>query len=339
MVELERRLVVSTSPHIRNPLDVPRIMGDVLLALVPALVAGPYLFGARALLVTALAVGAAVLTEIVCQRVMGGQPTIGDLSAVVTGILLAFNLPPGIPLWVPVVGAAFCMVFGKMVFGGLGKNIFNPALVGRAVLLTSFPVMMTLTWLKPLWWQTAPLNFFSLKWNVVDTVTSATPLIKGGAVPDPYTLGDLFVGNVGGCVGETSAVCLLVGGLYLLWRGHVRWQMPVSFMGVVAIMMFLFGTGGSMADRAGFVAVQMCAGGLMLGAWFMATDMVTSPLSNRGQLVGGILCGLLTFVIRKWGGYPEGVSYAILMMNAATPMIDRFTMPKKYGYVGKKKSA
>jgi len=330
VVDIDRRLIVSTSPHIHGPLDVTRIMRDVLVALLPALIAATCLFGARVLVVTAISVAAAVLTEAVCQRVMGGRPTTGDLSAVVTGVLLAFNLPPGIPLWVPALGGVFCIVFGKMVFGGLGKNIFNPALIGRAALLVSFPVAMTRTWLKPLWWQSPSLSFFSINWTAVDTVTSATPLIKG-ATPDPFTLLDLFVGKVGGSIGETSAVCLLVGGLYLLCRGHVRWQMPVSFIGVTAIMMFLAGTSGGLADRAAFTAVQICAGGLMLGAWFMATDMVTSPLTGRGQLVGGTLCGLMTFVIRRWGGYPEGVSYAILMMNAATPLIDKFTMPKKYG--------
>jgi len=338
VVELERQLVVSTSPHAHSPLNIQRIMGDVLAALVPALVAATVFFGARVLLVTALSVVAAMLTEWVCQRIIGGKSTVGDLSAVVTGVLLAFNLPAGVPLWIPVLGAAFCMVFGKMVFGGLGKNIFNPALVGRAALLVSFPVAMTRTWLKPFWWQTPPLNFFSVDWHSVDAVTSATPLIKGAAA-DPYVLTDLVLGKVGGCIGETSAICLLVGGLYLLLRGHVRWQMPVSFIGVLAAMMFVFGTSGGLVERAHFVAVQVCAGGLMLGAWFMATDMVTSPISNRGQLVGGILCGLLTFVIRKWGGYPEGVSYAILMMNAATPLIDKFTIPKKYGYKGNNNSA
>ncbi len=338
MVELERRLLVSTSPHIQSPLTVQRIMADVLLALAPALVVGTYVFGARALLVTAICVLSAVVAEMVCQWVIGGPPTTGDLSAIVTGVLLAFNLPPGVPLWVPMIGAAVCIVFAKMVFGGLGKNVFNPALIGRAALQVSFPVAMMGSWLKPFWWRTDPLNFFSIKWQAVDTVTSATPLLKSGT-PDPYTLAGLFMGNVGGCIGETSVLFLLLGGLYLLWRGHVRWQMPVSFIVVFAVMMFLFGKGDGLAARADNVAVQVCAGGLVLGAWFMATDMVTSPLTNRGQLIGGTLCGLLTFVIRKWGGYPEGVSYAILMMNAATPLIDKFTVPKKYGYTRKSDSA
>ncbi|MCD6288195.1 MAG: RnfABCDGE type electron transport complex subunit D [Candidatus Hydrogenedentes bacterium] len=330
MADFNRQLIVSTSPHARGPLDVRRIMLDVIIALCPALIAATYFFGARALLVVAVSVTASVATELVCGRIIGGRPTVGDLSAVVTGILLAFNLPPGIPLWMAFVGGVFCMCFGKMVFGGLGKNIFNPALIGRAAMLASFPVAMTHTWLKPFWWQTEPFNFLSIKWDVVDTVTSATPLIKGETA-DPFTLWQLFVGNVGGCIGETSVICMLLGGLYLLWRGHVRWQMPVSYIGVMAVLTCAFNADGSLAERMNTVAVQVCAGGLMLGAWFMATDMVTSPLSNKGQLIGGALCGLLTFTIRKWGGYPEGVSYSILLMNAATPLIDKFTMPKKYG--------
>ena len=303
-------------------------MFDVVLALIPAVAAGVYFFGGRALCIVLISVATAVGTEAILQRLMRKPITVADCSAIITGILLALNLPPAAPYWLPIVGAVVAIAIAKMVFGGLGKNIFNPALIGRAVLLAAYPVAMTKGWLKPLWWHGR--GFFT---NAVanpqgaafDAISCATPLVKEG-VPDPFALGDLIIGKVGGCIGETSAICIIIGGLYLLARKRILWQMPVAYIGSFVLLTALFGGARHMT-----VVQEVFAGGLMLGAWFMATDMVTSPLTGKGQLVGGILCGLLTFVIRLKGGYPEGVSYSILIMNVATPLIDRYTQPRRFG--------
>ena len=259
---------------------------------------------------------------------MGRKVTIFDGSAMVTGILLALNLPPTVPWWLVVVGSTIAIVIGKQIYGGLGYNPFNPALVARVVLLISFPVQMT-TWVKP-----SPL--FS---GAVDVMTTATPLgtmkthlmVKGTL--EGFTMGELwnpFVGNIGGCIGETSVIALLVGAGFLLYRGYITWHIPVTFVGMVFILSGLFW----LINPDQYVAplFHILTGGLMLGAFYMATDMVTSPVTNRGMMVFGAGCGVITIVIRLFGGYPEGVSYSILLMNAATPLIDRYMRPKTFGW-------
>jgi len=291
------RLVVASSPHIATPLTVQRIMFDVLLALMPATAAALVFFGARAGMLIALCVGAAVGTEALIKRARGKPLSIGDMSAVVTGLLLALNLSPTVPWWLPVVGGVFAIAVGKEVFGGLGFNIFNPALVGRAFLLASFPVHMT-TWLWPIgaggW-----LSGF-------DATSTATPLAlwKLQGISTPYL--ELFVGRVGGCLGETSALALLVGAGYLLLRGIIDWRIPLGYIGTVAVLTLVTGQDP---------VFHMMAGGLMLGAFFMATDYVTSPVTKKGRWVFAVGCGVLTVLIRYFGGYPEGVSYSILLMN------------------------
>jgi len=330
--ELKEPLVVSVSPHFRGTDTIRSVMADVVIALIPAMVAGVYFFGGRVVWILLISVAAAVGTEAILQKLMRKAITVADCSAIITGILLALNLPPGAPYWLPVVGAVVAIAIAKMVFGGLGKNIFNPALIGRAVLLAAYPVAMTKGWLKPFWWHGR--GFFAsavadAQGAALDAISSATPLVKEGAA-DPFTIADLIIGKVGGCIGETSALCILIGGIYLLVRRRILWQMPVAFIGSFALLMALFGVARhpEPLDR---VLVEVFAGGLMLGAWFMATDMVTSPLTGRGQFIGGVLCGLLTFLIRLKGGYPEGVSYSILLMNMATPLIDRYTQPRRFG--------
>lgn len=315
-IELENtRFLVSSSPHIRSGESTQRIMLDVIIALTPALLAGVFYFGFRAISVTVTAVLFAVAAEAAMQKILGKPITVKDLSAAVTGILLAFNVPVNMPLWMVAVGSFFAIAIVKQCFGGLGFNFMNPALAARAVLLASWPVRMT-SWVTP-----GP-----------DAVSTATPLaiLKGGeaagqALPN---LMDLFIGNVGGCIGETSALALILGGAYLLYRGVISHRIPVAYIATVAALSLLFGG----FDPVGMV-YHVFAGGLFLGAIFMATDYSTSPMTPRGQIVFGIGCGILTAVIRFYGGYPEGVSYSILLMNLATPLIDRYTMPKKFGEV------
>jgi electron transport complex protein RnfD len=303
-------------------------MYSVVAALVPAMLVGVYLFGLRALWVILLSVGAGLAIEAGAQRMMGRKVTISDGSALVTGILLALNLPPTVPWWLVVVGSAIAIVIGKQIYGGLGYNPFNPALVARVVLLISFPVQMT-TWAKP-----GPA--FSVG---VDALTTATPLgalkthlmVKGTL--EGFAMGDLwhpFIGNIGGCIGETSVIALLVGAGFLLYRGYITWHIPVTFVGTVFILSGLFWL--ISPDQYMDPLFHILTGGLMLGAFYMATDMVTSPVTNRGMMVFGAGCGVITIVIRLFGGYPEGVSYSILLMNAATPLIDRYMRPKTFGW-------
>jgi electron transport complex protein RnfD len=324
----DRQFILSSSPHIHSGESTPRIMYSVVAALVPAVSVGVYLFGPRALWIILLSVVVALATEAGAQRMMGRQVTISDGSALVTGILLALNLPPTVPWWLVVVGSAIAIVIGKQIYGGLGYNPFNPALVARVILLISFPVQMT-TWVKP-----SPL--FS---GVADAVTTATPLgamkthlmVKGTL--EGFTMGDLwnpFIGNMGGCIGETSVIALLIGAGFLLYRGYISWHIPVTFIGTVFILSGLFwliNPGQHMNPL-----FHVLTGGLVLGAFYMATDMVTSPVTYPGMMIFGAGCGAITIVIRLFGGYPEGVSYSILLMNAATPLIDRYTQPKTFGW-------
>jgi electron transport complex protein RnfD len=309
-------------------------MADVLIALAPATFVGVYFFGFRSALVLLVSVVAAIAAEAVSQKIFSWPLEIGDCSAAVTGLLLGLNLPPAVPLWIAAIGSVFAVVIAKLAFGGLGKNIFNPALAGRVMLLAAWPVAMTKGWLKPEWWKQADFSFWSYavadRFGVsVDVISSATPLVKGGTQPDPYTLFDLFIGRVGGCIGETSAVALLLGAAYLIYRRHIYWQLPVSFVATTGILMWVFG--GTDGYFTGDFLMQIFAGGLILGAFFMATDMVTSPITIKGQIIMGIGCGFLTFLVRLKGGPPEGVSYSILLMNAVTPLIDRYTVPRRFG--------
>ncbi|MBI5115743.1 RnfABCDGE type electron transport complex subunit D [Candidatus Poribacteria bacterium] len=330
---LDRQLVVTTSPHIRSDISVKRVMIDVVVALAPTTLIGVFFFGFRSALVLAVAVISAVAAEALTQKVLKWDVTTGDYSACVTGLLLGLNLPPGVPLWLPFLGSAFAIIIAKLTFGGLGKNIFNPALAGRVMLLAAWPIAMTKGWLKPEWWRLPGFSFWTLnvadRFGVsLDVVSSATPLVKGGATPNPFTLSDLIIGRVGGCIGETSAIALLIGGAYLVYRRHIYWQLPATYIATVGFLAWIF---GGEAYFAGDFLMHMFAGGLVLGAIFMATDMVTSPITIKGQTIMGIGCGLLTFLVRIKGGPPEGVSYSILIMNALTPLIDRFTIPKRFG--------
>jgi Na+-translocating ferredoxin:NAD+ oxidoreductase subunit D len=313
------RFLVSSSPHIRSGESTKRIMMDVTIALLPALFAGIWFFGLRALLLTIVAVAFAVASEIAMQKIMKRPVTAGDFSAVVTGLLIAFNVPPTLPLWMVAIGSIFAIVIVKQCFGGVGHNFVNPALAARAVLLASWPVDMT-SWVQP----------------GVDVVTTATPLaiIKGTEAVNQAlpSLMDLFIGNVGGCIGETSALALLIGGLYLLYRRVINYRIPVVYISTVGVLAFVFS-----GFNLSYVPFHILAGGLLLGAIFMATDYSSSPMTAKGQVIFAIGCGLLTAVIRFYGGYPEGVSYSILLMNITTPLIDRFTLPRKFG--GVKKSA
>ncbi len=326
----ERRLLVSVSPHIRGEDDIPRIMWAVVYALLPAL-AGAYLFfGWRALLVTALAGGAAVGTEFAIQYLRGERTTVSDGSALVAGILLAFCLPPNIPLYVPVLGSVFAMAIAKHAMGGLGCNVWNPALAARAFLLASFPTHVVM----PKWPVLRSLAGGDAA-DPIDALTRATPLavLKQGEAFG-YHLWELATGWIPGCIGETSAAALLLGGLYLIYKGYVDWRLPASYLLTVAVSAFVLPAKAGSAAGAWFsgpVGVHLLGGGLFLGAFFMATDMVTSPLTRKGQVLFGIGCGLLTVLIRLYGGYPEGVCYAILIMNTCVPLIDRFTRPRVLG--------
>jgi len=304
-------LKVSAPPHITSKDDVSTIMFDVILALMPSMVAGAYFFGYRALMIVLISVLSSVAFEYLWNVAFKKKTTIYDLSAVVSGILLAYNMPSTVPLWLPVVGSFFMIIIVKMCFGGLGHNFMNPALAGRAFLMASWPAFMTKF--------VAPFTRMEL-WNTADVVTSATPL--NSEFTGTVTNLDLFIGNVGGCIGETSALALLLGGAYLVVRKIITWRIPVCYIATVAVISALFG------HNVGF---ELFAGGLMLGAIFMATDYVTSPVTPLGQIIYAIGCGVMTCVIRFAGGYAEGVSYSILLMNIASPLFDKLTPPRKYG--------
>lgn len=314
-------LTISSSPHVHSPVTTRTIMRDVLIALLPALIGSVIFFGPRALLVTLVSAAAAVLFEKLWCRLMKQNDKTYDMSAIVTGVLLAFVCPPTIPYWMIIVGDAFAIILVKMLFGGIGKNIVNPALAGRAFMF-SWPVAMS-TWVKVGWTNQAGVL------NAADAVTAATPLafMHQGQLPDVSIL-DAFFGNVGGCIGETSALLLLVGFVYLLIRKVITARIPLAYIGTVAVLSLLFPQGHNPLVWTGY---QLFTGGLMLGAIFMATDYVTSPLTRLGQIVYGIGCGVLTIVIRYFGGYNEGVSYAILIMNCCVVLLDRIGRPTKFG--------
>lgn len=319
----ESKLIVSASPHLWAEDTVPLIMWDVIIALLPATIVGLAIFGLPALFVTLTCIFVAVVVEGLCQRVMGRKVTITDGSAVVTGLLLALNLPSGSPLWMAAVGSVVAIILGKQVYGGLGNNPFNPALVARVFLLISWPLQMT-TWLEP-----------TLGQSGLDAVTKATPLgvlkEEGIEAAAQIPLIHSFLGNVGGCIGEVSVLALSIGAIYLFWRGHITWHIPLTFIAGLALFTGIFW----LYDNTQYInpIYHLLNGGLFLGAFFMATDMVTTPITTRGMIIFGLGCGLITGVIRLFGGYPEGVSFSILLMNALTPLLDRweFTHPAKYG--------
>lgn len=314
-------LTISSSPHAHSPVTTQTIMRDVLIALVPALLGSIYFFGFRALLVTLVSAAACVFFEWGFCKIRKLHCKTYDLSAVVTGVLLAFVCPVTIPYWTIILGDFFAIVLVKMLFGGLGKNIVNPALAGRAFLF-SWPVLMS-NWVKVGFDNAAGLL------STADAVTAATPMsaMHQGALPEESIL-DMFLGNIGGCIGETSALLLIIGFIYLLYRKVITARIPLAYIGTVAILAFLFPQGN---DRIAWMAAQVFGGGLMLGAIFMATDYVTSPLTKLGQIVYGIGCGVITILIRYFGGYSEGVTYAILCMNACAVLLDKVGRPVKFG--------
>ena len=326
------KLTVSLSPHVHGGDSVKKNMYGVCIALVPALLCSFYFFGIGAIAVTAVSVASCVFFEWAINKYLlkNPRPTITDGSAILTGILLAFNLPSNFPLWMVVVGALFAIGVVKMTFGGLGCNLFNPALAGRAFLLISFPVQMTT-------WPTPGQGFLTL-----DATTGATPLAtmkliaKGEASMSDLSnsLTDMLIGNTGGCLGEVCAIAILLGLVYLLVKKIITWHIPVSILVTVAVFSGLM----HLANPTTYVAPQyeLLSGGLLLGAVFMATDYVTSPMTHKGQLIYGVAIGLLTMVIRTWGAYPEGMSFAILIMNAFTPLINNYCKPKRFGEVVKK---
>ena len=315
-------LTISSSPHAHSPVTTQTIMRDVLIALVPALLGSIYFFGFRALLVTLVSAAACVFFEWGFCKVRKLHCKTYDLSAVVTGVLLAFVCPVTIPYWTIILGDFFAIVLVKMLFGGLGKNIVNPALAGRAFLF-SWPVLMS-NWVKVGFDNAAGLL------STADAVTAATPLAvmhQQKMLPEESIL-DMFLGNIGGCIGEPSALLLIIGFIYLLYRKVITARIPLAYIGTVAILAFLFPQGN---DRIAWMAAQVFGGGLMLGAIFMATDYVTSPLTKLGQIVYGIGCGVITILIRYFGGYSEGVTYAILCMNACAVLLDKIGRPVKFG--------
>ena len=314
-------LTISSSPHAHSPVTTQTIMRDVLIALIPAMLGSIYFFGFRSLLVTLVSAAACVFFEWGFCKVRKLHCKTYDLSAVVTGVLLAFVCPVTIPYWTIILGDFFAIVLVKMLFGGLGKNIVNPALAGRAFLF-SWPVLMS-NWVKVGFDNAAGLL------STADAVTAATPMsaMHQGALPEESIL-DMFLGNIGGCIGETSALLLIIGFIYLLYRKVITARIPLAYIGTVAILAFLFPQGN---DRIAWMAAQVLGGGLMLGAIFMATDYVTSPLTKLGQIVYGIGCGVITILIRYFGGYSEGVTYAILCMNACAVLLDKIGRPVKFG--------
>ena len=322
------KLIASSSPHIRSNENTRSIMLDVIIAMLPALVWAIYNFGFKALISVAVSVVACLFWEWLYRKLLKKPQAIGDLSAVVTGMLLAFVCPPELPWWTLVIGAFFSIVVVKQLYGGIGCNFLNPALAGRAFLLASYATAMT-TWAIP---RIRP-----------DVTSSATPLqiMKEGTVEafttltSNYSVSDMFLGKIGGSLGEVSSLCLLVGGVFLLIRKVISWHTPVAYIGTVAILTLIAAPAG--ISGVDYMLYNVFGGGLMLGAIFMATDYATSPVTKPGQLVFGIGCGLLTCFIRRFGSYPEGVCYSILIMNCTTWLLDKYIRPTIYGAVKKEK--
>ena len=323
-------LTISSSPHAHSPNSTRRIMLDVCIALLPALCGAIWFFGWRCLTVVLVSVASCVFFEWGYRKLMKKEAACGDLSAVVTGILLAFVCPPTIPYWVVILGALFAIVLVKQLFGGIGQNIVNPALAARAFLF-SWPVFMN-TWIRS---GVHPAVFSNPTTQALDGLTAATPLaaMSAGKLPAEDAL-DLFLGQTGGCIGEVCAAALLLGGVYLLLRRVITLRIPLSYLGTVAVLAFTFPLGG--ANRLDWMLCQLLSGGLMLGALFMATDYTTSPVTHAGQIAYGVGCGVLTLLFRYFGSYPEGVTYAILIMNCCVGFFDKMGIPKRFGVIKKK---
>ncbi len=342
---MNKPFFISPAPHVKDNNSIPKIMYTVALALLPAGIGGIYFFGMNAFIVIVTAIAAALATEALLQVIMKRPVSIADGSALVTGLLVAYNVPAEVPFWLPAVGAFVGIAVGKMAFGGLGYNPLNPALIGRAFLVASWPVRMTV-------FQTAPRGGTL---SGIESITSATPLnifksardiiATNGEMAAEHaqmitqarvnidnlynSIDALFFGRIGGCIGETSAFLLLLGAVLLLYKRIIGWKIPFTYVGTVALLSWLFG--GTEGFASGNILFHIFSGGLILGAFFMATDMTTSPVTFKGRIIFGAGCGLITVIIRLWGGYPEGVSYAILLMNLTVPLIDRYTRPKVFG--------
>lgn len=323
---MANKLFVAPSPHVHSAMSTQSIMRDVIIALMPALAVSVAVFGWSVLLVTAVSVLSCVLFEYLMQKyLIGGPSTIGNLSAAVTGVLLALNLPASIPVWVVVIGALVAIVVGKMTFGGLGKNPFNPALVGRVFLLISYPVQMT--------------TFPAPKGAWTDAFSGATPLaaVKNSETLAQVDFGQMLGGNIPGSLGEVAAVALLVGFAYLLWRKVITWHIPVTVLATMAVCALVYAacTGMSGAALWQYPLFHVLAGGAMLGAIFMATDYSTSPMTVKGAVIFAVGIGVITMAIRLWGAYPEGMSFAILIMNACVPLINKYVKPRRFGAIKK----
>lgn len=326
---MDKLLSVSSSPHQRQAHSVSSIMREVIIALIPALLVGTYLFGMRALLLTVVSVASCVAFEAIWQHFTHQPLTIKDLSAVVTGILIAFNLPATAPIYVPIVGAFVAIILAKQCFGGIGQNFINPALAARAFLLAAYPQAMTSFEIPEHFIGTvAPVSDVVGAATAVDALAGATPLValKTQNVLAMPTMLDAFVGNIGGCLGEVSALAILLGGLYLIYKKVITWHIPVCYLGTMFVMTLLF---GGVGVQASFTSLFL--GGAMLGAFFMATDYTTNPMTLKGQIIFAVCAGIIASVIRLFGGYPEGVSYSILIMNLVVPIIDKFVKPVRFG--------
>ena len=322
------KLIATSNPHIRSNETTRSIMLDVIIAMLPALAFAIFNFGLRALTLTAVSVVGCVFWEWLYRKLMKKPQSIGDLSCVVTGMLLAFVCPVQMPYWMILIGDFFAIIVVKQLFGGIGKNFLNPALAGRAVLLASYAGTMT-SWVDPAAGKAPIIG------SVADVVTTATPLavMKTGdfaALTDTYNAGNMFIGQIPGSLGEVSALALLIGGAYLIWRKVINWQTPVSYIATVAVLTFLFPKQGSGLE---WMLYSIFGGGLFLGAFFMATDYATSPVTKKGQLIFGIGCGLFTVLIRYFGSYNEGVCYSIMVMNLFVALIDKYTKPTRFGVV------
>ncbi len=313
-------LAVSSAPHLVSSMDTAKTMQLVLIAMVPSFLVSIYVFGWRVILLTAVCAVASVFFEWAYNKLMHKRQTIGDCSAAVTGVLIAFNVPSSFPLWMAVIGCFVAIVIVKQLYGGIGRNVVNPAITARIVLFISFATEMT-TWPTP-------------SMSSIDAATSATPLgvLSEGNVADLPSNMEMFLGLIGGSMGEVSAIALLVGGLFLIWKKVISPITPVCFIGTVFVFALLYyGIAGSDVGALHMAVFHICAGGVMLGAFFMATDYVTSPIMPLGKAIMGIGCGILTMVIRLWGAYPEGVSFSILLMNILTPLIDQLCIKLTYG--------
>ncbi len=325
------KLIASSSPHIRSNEDTRSIMLDVIIAMIPALCMSVYVFGFQALILTVIAVASCLFWEWGYRKAMKKNSSIGDLSAVVTGMLLALSCPVTLPWWMMVVGSFFAIVVVKQLYGGIGCNFLNPALAARAALMACYASAMT-QWASPDKW----MPIFG---SVADVETAATPMaiMKEGTFEQLPTIADMFLGKIGGSMGEVSALMLLAGGIYLMLRKVISWHTPVAFIGTVAVISLISAPAGISA--VDYMAYSVFGGGLMMGAIFMATDYATSPVTKAGQLIFGVGCGLLTVFIRRFGSYPEGVCFSILVMNCTTWLIDKYVRPTIYGAPKKEKKA